>query len=567
MIAGTRVGGVRRALTGALLALSAIALAACGGGDTGGTGDTGGGTDGPVADVSVPDEKVTVQQSIELDAFAAIDNADLQAISSEFVFESAGMLEDTGGRTLYWAEGTDFAGARGSVLQYCDGATCTAARQRIDDSGVVSWTDAGGASLTVQTVGQPILLKNLTTLELDSQTEVATGGLSTMPLATLDPNALPSYDYGTRRFIALNTFGDLFGTTLEAVTDAVAAHGGYDEIEEWQYAREEDVHEVFEQLHHNDAVVWLTQGVRQQVKDEWREARTVGLTVNRGGFGDATMDRNAIEDAVAFNVAAGPGVVFLAASNSYSDGTEGQPDSGSIWQKLQDPDRIVVGIEGEADVARIIASAAAFFDSFFGGEATLAEALVAGTAALQGTGASLQVNQLEVDQDRMWLRTYNTVFEQLGFIPSSAQIRIPIVATPNCGPPGGPKTLGLEDHTQPFADITFDGAAFSGHREYSGAGLEVAVDIIGVVSGLTPGNRVLIEVWGDVDEQYRGFHAFGEGIIQDVLTDDETGVVEVKFDGRAFATTYTNDLGEECSLKDPRLQTTASEKATIVLTP
>ena len=73
-------------------------------------------------------------------------------------------------------------------------------------------------------------------------------------------------------------------------------------------------------------------------------------------------------------------------------------------------------------------------------------------------------------------------------------------------------------------------------------------------------------MWGDFDESFRDFHAFGEGTIQEVSQDDD-GVVTVGFNGNAFATPYTNDAGESCVLNGPKIQTTTSGLAAFVLTP
>ncbi|MEC9073322.1 MAG: hypothetical protein VX938_13110, partial [Myxococcota bacterium] len=336
------------------------------------------------------------------------------------------------------------------------------------------------------------------------------------------------------------------------------------EVQEISYAREADVIRELESMDGLDALVWLSQGVREEVKSGWQQSRTVGLTVNRGAFGQTLFSRDDLSAAGEYNVSAGPGVIFLAASQSHSDGTDGQPDAGSLWGRLDDGDRLVVGLSGDADVKEVLESAVAFFDVLLDGTSTLADALEAGTAAL-GSGATLVSNAYE-PSSVTWLEGYDQIWDTVGFTPSNVQAVIPITATPYCGAPGATKTAGDEGHTQPFADVVFDGPFFEGNRVTELTGLSVDVTIRGVVTGFNEGDRVLVEVFGNFDDDYRGYHAFGEGTIREVELDDE-GVYTVHFNGAAHTSPYDNSLGEECVLNNPQISTTTSVRAKLVMTP
>jgi hypothetical protein len=204
------------------------------------------------------------------------------------------------------------------------------------------------------------------------------------------------------------------------------------------------------------------------------------------------------------------------------------------------------------------------------GDVSLEDALQLGSIPLAGLGASLESNQLDVDLDKTWTASASSVWSSVPFYPNDAQIRIPIAATPFCvapdAAPGTPRQPRDEDQAQPFTDITFDGASFSGATEAALTGVTVAVNVQGTVTGFEPGDRVFLEVWGDIDKSFRGFHGFGEGTIQEVSQGDD-GVVTVGFNGTAFTTPYTNDLGESCVLNGPKIQTTTSGLAAFVLTP
>ena len=557
----------------------AVLLTACGSdGDAGGTG--GDETDGAsqngdsASALDLPSAVIVTQESITIEAFEgeAASDASLAAVASGLTLRTAGTTSDSAGATVIWAEGEDASGAIKTAVRHCLEADCVHAVQTATQTGL-NWQASDGGTLSPRPLGRPVLSKNLTGQTLDGQTVIAAQGLSSTNIDFVAPDAVPSYDYATREFVALNTFGDAFGTTLGTLTAAAQRSGSFDTVTELQYVREDTLQETFEGLDGMDAVVWLTQGVRQLTQgnqDEWRASRTVGYTTNRGGFGDQTLDRDAVKNLLNFNLAGGPGLVVIAGSASYSDGSDDQPDSGSAWQKLNDRDRVVIGVKGLAGAEAILEATEAFLDAYLSGEVSLEDALQLGSLPLAESGASLESNQFDIDLTKTWTPSASSVWSSVPFYPNAAQIRIPIAAIPFCVAPDAPAGTARqprdEDQAQPFTEITFDGASFSGASETALTGVTVAVNVQGTVTGFEPGDRVFLEVWGDFDDSFRDFHGFGEGTIQEVSTDDN-GVITVGFNGTAFATPYTNDLGESCVLNGPKIQTTTSGLAAFVLTP
>ena len=538
-------------------------LGACGDSETvAGSSPANGG-----ASTSLPSAVIVTQEAIELAAFEATasDDPALQEVANGLTLTESGLVVDSYDVEVIWAEGTDSAGATRTALRHCDGDNCLHAVQSVT-GGTLSWSDASGSQLSPRTMGRPALLKNLDGFDLEGKTVVAAQGLSSTSMDFLPPEAVPSYDYASRHFIALNTFGDAFGTSMGALLSVATESDAFDQVLEHQYVREATLQSTFEGMDGMDAVVWLTQSVREETQGDWRASRTVGYTANRGGFGDTTLDRNELDSLLNFNLAGGPGLIIIAGSATYSDGSEGQPDAGSAWDRISDRDRVVVGVEGIADVRTILDAVETFLEAYLSGEVALGDALELGSTPLAGEGARLKSNQLDIDLDRTWTPASSTVWDDIGFFPSNAQLRIPIAAIPYCAATGQPRQPGDEDQAQPFADVTFDGASFEGSQSTSLTGLTVEVGMRGTVTGLDVDDRIFLEVWGDFDESFRGFHGFGEGIIREVTTDDD-GVVTVGFNGVAFATPYTNDKGESCVLNGPKIQTTTSSLASIVLTP
>ena len=546
--------------------LTAVALAfsLCACGDDSGGDST---TDPTLPPLS--SAKMLVQESLELVDFESLmtDHEELAGLSAGLVLEFAGVVEDTSGKSITWAEGSTETGGRRTLIWACENETCQSAIQTIS-GGSASWEGPGGESITPWVLGVPILLKDLIGHDLKNGTTLThMGGLSTKTGAIqLDSADPPTPDYKTRRFVALNTFGDVYSLSLKGVTDAVQAHGGFDEIVEIPYAREEAVTLALEDLDAHDAMLWLTQGVREERKSNWTQSRTLALTVNRGAYGETMMARNALAEAADFNVAGGPGIVFLAASQSHSDGTDGQPDDLSIWESLQDGDRIVIGVRGHADVGRILQAATAFFDAYFAGDTSLADALAAGSVHLEDAGASLVSSA--TDETVTWLRRFDDIWDGLGFTPTSGQLIVPITAIPYCGTPGSWDTAKLESYTQPFInELTFDGAYVSGSREVVfSEDYTVSMDMSVLLTGFEVNDRIYVQVSGDFDEQYRDYHAWCEGVIRETNLQDDGGKL-LYFDGPCHTTEYTDETGQSCILNSPQMSTTTSVKATLELTP
>lgn len=537
-----------------LVAVALVVAAGCGGEEDG----PGGG--GPV----VSSATITKQQRLSLDEFGALVDADaeLGALAGTLTLQSAGVVEDSDGVNVVWAEGTDSSGGTRSAVRACTGTRCTSAIQALE-GGQAAWALVDQSGATPVAVGKPPLLKDLVGQDLSGLTTISAA--LTQSWIVLDQDAIPTVDFATRRFVALNTFGALQRTRTGAVTTSVKASGLFDEVVAVDYAREGDVTEAFGGLDGLDAVLWLTQSVRQEKKDGWRESATIGLTVNRGGYGETMMNRDAVAAARSGNVGAGPGLIFLAASNSYSDGSAGQPGPGTVWSKLDYDDRILIGVEGPVSVDQILSAATKFFDLLLSGGATVSEAITAADQALPA-GSRLVANASSAN--RRWTPRGATVLATLPFTPSRTQLITPITAVPRCAPPGQPKKDAVDaPDASPFADVTFDGLHFSGRNLTELSTYTIDTNYQGVVTGFAKGDRVLLEVWGTFNPQFQGFHAFGEGVIVESEANDKDGTWHVRFRGIVHAAPYTNAAGEECLMNSPQLQTKTSGLSEFVFTP
>ena len=504
---------------------------------------------------------ITVQEIVALSTFQDMvaADADLAAVADGLDIALAGKVEDSDGVTLHWGEASDGVT---SVIRRCVAEACTVARQTHTAQGL-AWAAADGSPLEVAGIGRPVLLKDLIGYELTGLTAVASGGL------TIASDDVPAIDFARRRFVALNTFGDALSTNLDSLTSVAKQDGGFDEVTEIQYAREQDVTAALRDLDAMDVLFWLSQGVREEKLAGWLSSSTIGLTVNRAGFGDKTMDRNALEGPAQGNVAGGPGIVFLAASQSYSDGSEGQPDNKSIWQRFdwQDdptlPRRVVVGVQGHTSASRVVLAAAAFFDAYLSGDKTLAEAVAAGNGVLAGTGAKLVTNQKEAGLAKTYLRRYSDLWKAAPFQPTLVKAWIPMWAQwAKCD--GETQT---EDFATAWAELTFDGAYFEGERGPTSPSSTVDTTIRGVLTGFEVGDRIFFEASGNMDKpKYQDFLAYGDGTIREVETKD-SGQLVLHFNGPVNAAHYRNELGQDCVLNNPVIANTTGDLGRLELTP
>lgn len=501
--------------------------------------------------VTAPTNVVVRQERIDAEQWSALAGSasELGELASGRTFVGYGVTEDSSGVVVTWAEADDAS----AVVYFCESpSSCVAASQNITGAGDLEWRDASGAEVPPKSIGKPTLLKNLQGNDLSGKTVLA---------LELDAADLPDVDLAKRQIYILNTFGPALGLNLEAFESAARKHAGFDEVVAKHYVRHTDVLPLLTNLDGMDAVVWLSQGVRQEVVTG-TSYKTVGLTVNRAAFGEATLSFQELGQAAEKNVTRGPGLLVLAASNSYSDGSADQPGQGSVWQTLDDGERTLVGLQGHADVNRVTAAVTTFLDLYLSGDVGLADALDQANRTFAGTGALLRTNQ--ANGLKTYLRQGADVWANAGLTPpTSGRVTTYIAATPYCD--GQPQNNSF---ASAWADVTFDGGFFEGTRATTvDPTYSTDTHVRGVVTGLEPGDAILIEFWGDLDKAvYQDTYGFGEGIITSVETLDD-GSIEIAFDGEVHATPYADDMGRTCIWNTPQLTTTTSAPSKLVLTP
>ena len=222
-------------------------LVACGDASNGG-----GSVDwGPIA---TPAVKITLQESISLDDFQKEmeDDGSLTSAVQGLTLSDAGRVENDRNATVVWGEGLSVDNSPAGAVKLCDAQGCEVAIQGRKD-GSIFWVDSNGATTTMRAMGQPSLLKSLQGHDLSNRTTLEPMAMRGLGI-TMDADDVPAIDLEKRRFVALNTFGDLLDLNLSEVTDTVSKTGGFDSVEEIQYVREETIRETLREMDNLDVV-------------------------------------------------------------------------------------------------------------------------------------------------------------------------------------------------------------------------------------------------------------------------------------------------------------------------
>lgn len=462
---------------------------------------------------------------------------------------ASGKVQDSEDRTVTWGvlakDGED--AAERVVLVGCDAAgSCVGARADVKD-GKASFTDAKGGSVDAPMTVAPAMVKNLEGADLDGKT--------TLP-AALTADEVPVVDLSKRRFILANAFGDVFGVTMSDTVALAKSSGAFSEVADHQYAGRSVLVDAIRNSAPFDALVWVGASVRQEVGTAHK---TIGMTVNRGIYGDETFTSQEIKKLLETTPFGGPGLVVLVGGQSWGDESGQEQKNLSLFRELADPEnqhRVVVGFNGNGKAEDLLDAAHAFLQSFFGG-ATLEAAVAATNTLLSDRGSAVRMVSNRDDSIASEVTFLGDLGAFWGEAGAPKEVRSNHFVTTNliCFPKNGDAYQEGDKHANFFVDANFDGPVFTGERKNEDVGLDVKVE--GIMSGTTPGSRVFLKISGDLKLTIKGISVWGIGTVQDKSDKDNPG--RIFYDGDALATTYTNDVGDECELKAPKLSGATSQ--------
>ena len=568
------------------LALLMNGAAGCGGESTSsGEKKDDGAADGGAADVIQIQSVRTVQQALDaaewskaLAADAALDGLAKQMIQP---LQAAGVIEDDDGGRLVWGE---YAASGLSprqevkvIYRFCAGAKagsgCSVGQGDHTATGV-SLRDEGGKVVSHVGIGRAVLSKEAVKGQSDGYPTVLRGALKQSGL--LDPTAAAAWfaqvAWGKRRFVVLNAYGPEVGVLGSKTLAAANASGRYDEVFELSYGRRTDMDRLLATLTPLDTIVWLGAGVVETYKSG-APAKSVGMTVSLGIFGDAYYHRDYLAAALDHPPLGGPGMIVLAGSDTLFADSPGQ--SGIFASYLRAfPYRPVVGFEGKMDAVAADAAAAALIGGLADG-GDLAQAMGAA-----GTAGGAKANcLLELDSRKLWKlpEPNGTLFAKAA---KSGKLKLHMSINPlicvDIGGIGAACDAASFDaafkagkevdaakltakHATFLCDTAFDGPFFSCSAKNATFGSDFEVH--GVLRGTSVGDQLAVYARGTAGDRVQGVALVGVGTIK--VADVGGGTTTLLFDGEAVASAFTDDKGRCCITKKPALSSNISELSSL----
>lgn len=541
----------------------ALATAACGGGG-------GGASDEPdvtgTADViSVTKEPIPIltkqERYSEADFLSKVEaDPALQALWNKLQQEGysklshAGIVEQEDGVTAIWAEAFGLSLPTKGILRHCNGDDCLAALWKRQGNDM-AWEDADGAGVEPRTIGLPVLLKALEGHSFDNPTHA---------MQALDvPAELPDIDVSARRFYLLSSFGPLWADgalDTSGLEKLAKDSGAFDLVQKTNYVRGADIDSILLHSHPFDVFVWLGQGVREEAKTNqvWKP---VGMTVNRGVFGDELYDRNSLEDNLETNPLKGPGLMVLAGCETMGDGNGGGEWDKSLPVTLDNKARILVGFKKCGDGRYVLAATTLFFQKYFGGS-TLGDSLTAANEYLAGEESQLEMVTLpETDLEQTFLVDVGKFWDDYtdDGEPGDSFFNTNILVINMCEDETGKQYQEDEFFATAWSnEISWSGPFFSGSRSNPENKVDFTVE--GSLIRIREGAQFFFAVKGNLKPEVQGVTLYGTGLIEKIKVEEEKlDEFIIQFKGQGYASAYVNAAGHQCVMQPPFLVTTTGE--------
>lgn len=466
----------------------------------------------------------------------------------------AGITEQDDAVTVIWAEAYGTSLPIKGMARHCNGDDCLAAfwkRQGND----VAWEDVDGGSVEPRTIGLPVLLKALEGHSFDNPTH---------SVQALDvPEQLPEIDVSKRRFYLVSSMGPLWaqGALDTADLEKLAKDAGaFDDVEKTNYVRGAEMDAILLHSHPFDVLVWLGQGVREEAKTNqvWKP---VGMTVNRGVFGDELYDRDQIADKLETNPLKGPGLMVLAGCETMGDGNGGGEWDKSLPVTLDNKARVLVGFKKCGDARDVLAATTLFFQGYFG-SSTLGDSLAAANSYLAGVESELEMVTLpETDLEQRFLVDVDSFWDAYtdDGTPGDSFFNTNILVINMCEDEQGNQYQEDEFFASAWGnEFSWSGPFFSGSRTNPQNKVDFKVE--GSLIRIKEGAQFFFSVKGSLKPEVQGVTLYGTGLIENIKVEEEKlDEFIIQFKGQGHASAYTNAEGHSCVMQPPLLVTTTGE--------
>ena len=489
--------------------------------------------------------------------------------------QAAGVIEDTDGDRLVWAEfAANTLDSRKDVVAAFRVCTkkgvCTRGKATHTDTGV-ALVDAFGTPVDKVAAGAPVLLKYLKFHSVDKDpTILAPLQRSYVVHPDLAKLQVGLGSYQQRRLVIFNAYGPQVGVDVAPIKQAAEKTGLYDSVLVIDFARRRDVDLLLPALTPLDAVVWLGAGVQEKFTD--KSFRPLGITVSRGVFGDELYHRNTLADLLAAPPLGGPGYILLVGSNTLT--TDYLADKATLaFNMYLSPYRPVVGFQGKLTPAQAIASAAQFVSTMGAGKT-----LTVGMAAAASGTAGKWLTALDKDVAAKW-----TVPGKAASFwpkpPSAAALVVWVKVDPvcwkdfgTCDPDGVVAAQQTPGNQVSASDLEAGAAKFECNPTFVGPYFECTAQnaatstdfwLKGVMRGRGIGDYFFFYLEGSPNSLYKDMAVVGEGKID--TTDMGGGTTTLKFKGNAAAAPFIDKDGHCCIASGPLLQSYQSEPGSLKL--
>jgi hypothetical protein len=533
-------------------------------GDTQGTGDTSG---TPVEKTAHPVVHEQSRMLVENFLGVVAQDTELETLRNKLAGEGcntffrAGLTRQADGLQVMWGECAGSEGGYRGLLQHCaSSGSCVPAIWRLHDS-TVSWEDAAGSSLTPLGVGLPVLLKQLAGHSFDKPTRVVTkrDGVA---------GELPDIAVDERRLYVWSSFGPLWaGGDLSVATlaDLGRDSGAFTSVHSREYIHEEEVTAGLMESHPFDALVWLGQMVREEVKTN-EVFKPVGMTVNAGLYGDGFYDRDKMIGTLNANPVRGPGLLVLVACESLGDFNGGGLLPSSLSAQLDNKVRVLVGFQGCTDARDLIEAARVFLESFFQGE-QLVTSLDRANDYLSLVGGAVMVAAPGVPPSTVFRSDLDAFWQPYvaSDHPGESALTVHMNIANQCYDSAGKKYQEMESFVSAWSRaITWNGPFFQGERVDPIN--QVNVRLRGALTDIRPGAHFFFVVEGNLGPKVQGITVYGDAVIEKIVVDKEKpDQFTIQFKGSGVASPYVNGNGDECMMQPPLLVTTTGEPSTWVI--
>ncbi len=539
---------MRASSTLVILTLTPALVAGCGSAE----GTASAGTDATTTPATtLPSARLTRQEPLDaaaIDAAAKKSGTLAQALAKlkgdgYGSFVAAGVTADDAGITVTWAVYATASGQERTALDRCEKEQCAAALVSLGNDGAPTFTDTAGASASGFTIGVPQLQKTL--LGKDHA-----GGSK---IGALEATVLPPVDLSKRRLIIASAFGPAFGVDLAAFSSAATASGAFTEVKTLHYVRAADLDAALSGATPLDVLVWVGATVLDS-------GVPIGMTTNRGVFGDETYPLERVRDQVSAKVApfGGPGVILLLGGSS-AVGT-GTNDTTLFNTLVGKAFRTVVGLDQTADAAHVLGAGAAFLKQLLGG-GSLAAALSDGNAVFAAGGAKAKLVTNREDPAKTTIPGRIDALFGDKSNPKGLRLNLNLYVVSKCFDAAGKPVVTpgeTESFASAFADVDFQGPSFSGTKK--GVGDSFDVTFTGLLGGTKVGDPIYLSAKGNLKSTIKNITVYGMGALVPPSEKDAKDFPNRRFfDGEAIASSYNDAAGNTCILVKPRLSSVTQQ--------